>query len=116
MLFIALAGEPGGKGAVPTLDAFQPSSFHSTARSHSCRFSLGFNLYLNGQSAFKALPVLSAENLGENPWQISSYGLYPHSRFLMQNPSTVYVGAVIAIVVLCTLGALLRLQANRRSA
>jgi hypothetical protein len=34
----------------------------------------------------------------------------------MQNPSTVYVGAVIAIVVLCTLGALFRLQANRRSA
>ena len=28
VLFIALPGEPGGKGAVPTLDAFQPSSFH----------------------------------------------------------------------------------------
>ena len=76
--------------------------------------------HLNVQSAFKALLILGAENLGEIPWPLGvTRSLLTdsiHSRFPMQNPSTVYVGAVIAIVVLCTLGTLLRLQAIRRSA
>ena len=95
MLFIALPGE----------------------RHHSHPSNLNLNVNNGQRSAniIQVLLVLSAESLREaSSGQLHFLRILSYSRFSMLH-TTVYVGAIIAIVVLCTLGAILRVLAIRRS-